>query len=347
MPRAAHHVLTWVLLGSAAVTLVFVAFPGGYERQRALELQVVGGLLVLSAFTWFVVPRLPEPWGLDLCVLLPGVLAAWTTAVLPEDEGQMLIGCGLMMLTIFGAFYRSPRHAMALTGALLAMWIVAISVDPRISPAVVAAGLCLIVLGVTFLVSVLVSRLNHLALHDGLTGLLNRRGLELLAEPVVAAARRAELPLTVGIVDVDHFKSFNDTRGHLAGDRLLFALADAWRRTARESDLVARFGGDEIVLLLVGATEVEARALDARALSTFQELRPDDWSSGWTLGITALGPDELLHQAIDRADAEMLERKRSGRTVPPQREPMDGQAPAVDVSTDPAESATGPLEPQP
>ena len=110
---------------------------------------------------------------------------------------------------------------------------------------------------------------------------------------------------------------------------------------------MARFGGDEIVLLLVGATEAEARALDARAMSTFQELRPDDWSSGWTLGITALGPDELLHQAIDRADAEMLERKRGGRTVPSQREPLDGRAPAIDASTDPTESATAPREPQP
>ena len=330
-----------MLLLSAAVALLFVAFPGGYENQRTLELFVVASLLALACLARFVGTHLPEPWALDILIMLVGVLCAVTTARLPENEGQLLIGFGMMAIGVFTAFFRTATHALLLTGAILAMWLAAVSYDRTLSSPAIALALVIIVLGVTLFVSQLVQRLHDLALHDGLTGVLNRRGLELLAEPVIAGARRAELPVSVAIIDIDRFKVFNDSRGHIAGDALLVAVADAWNDAVRDSDLLARFGGDEFVLVLVSASFEEAQMLDARAMATFQSARPAAWSDSWTIGITPLGADERLHEAIDRADADMLERKQATHGIPPQRDAR-ADPPTVSEPPEPSEQSESP-----
>jgi diguanylate cyclase (GGDEF)-like protein len=315
--RAPMDAIWWLLLLSACVAMLFVAFPGGFENARTLELEVVAGLLLLALLARFVGPHVPEPWAFDCLILLVGGLASLAAAQLPENEGQMLIGIGLLAVGVVVAFFRSTVHTMLLTCAILAMWLVAVSLDRTFSSPAIALALAIIVLGVTWFVSRLVQRLHELALHDSLTGLLNRRGLELLAEPVIAGARRARLPVTIAIVDVDRFKLFNDTRGHLAGDQLLVAVADAWDEAVRDSDLLARFGGDEFVVVLVGASADEARALDTRASTTFRSVRSDGWKDGWTIGIAELGAEERMVEAIDRADVELLERKQTVREIPP------------------------------
>ena len=326
-----------MMLLSTGVTLLFVAFPGGYQAERTLEIKVAVGLLAIGCFARFAGPHLPEPWTLDAIILMIGVLSSAAASQLPEDEGQMLIGFGLMAVGVFAAFFRSARHALVLTGAIVAMWLVAVSYDRTLTSPAIAIALAIIVLGVTLFVSQLVQRLHDLALHDGLTGLLNRRGLEMLADPVIAGARRANLTVTIAIVDIDRFKVFNDTRGHLSGDQLLISVGDAWNEAVRDSDLLARFGGDEFVVVLVGATPEEARSLDARATETFCMIRPERWSDGWTIGIAELGAEERLHEAIDRADVELLERKQSSHTIPPQ-----GGAPVAE----PGPATAQPEQPQ-
>jgi diguanylate cyclase (GGDEF)-like protein len=333
--RAPMDAIWWLLLLSACIAMLFVAFPGGFENARTLELEVVAGLLVLALLARFVGPHVAEPWGFDCLILLVGALSSLAASQLPENEGQMLIGIGLLAVGVVVAFFRSTVPTMVLTVAILAMWLVAVAYDRTFSSPAIALSLAIIVLGVTWFVSRLVQRLHELALHDSLTGLLNRRGLELLAEPVIAGARRARLPVTIAIIDVDRFKVFNDTRGHLAGDRLLVGVADAWDEAVRDSDLLARFGGDEFVVLLVGATPDEALALHARADTTFRSSRSDGWSDGWTIGIAELGADERLFEAIDRADAELLERKQTQRTMPPQGGGQTGSAVSVTGQPEP------------
>lgn len=334
-----------LLLLSACLTLLFVAFPGGYERQRTLELWVAAALLLLALLARVVGVHIPEPWALDTLILLIGLISSAAAAQLPENEGQLLIGFGFMAIGVFTAFFRSTLHAMLLTGAILVMWLAAVAYDRTLSSPMIAIAMCVLVLGMTLFVSQLVQRLHELALHDSLTGLLNRRGLELLADPVIAGARRARQPVTIAILDVDRFKQFNDTRGHLAGDELLVAVAGAWAEAVRDSDLLARFGGDEFVVVIVGATPEEASALGERALTTFRASAPEDWSHGWTAGVAELGPDERLLEAIDRADAELLEGKQAldpGRRriwsaeratmtqVPAQQPPTSARQPATD-----------------
>ena len=102
--------------------------------------------------------------------------------------------------------------------------------------------------------------LQGLALKDALTGLYNRRYFSEQVEREWNRARREQSPLSVMMIDIDHFKRFNDTYGHLAGDRCLRAVADALRGCfVRASDLVARYGGEEFVVLICGAERQPAR----------------------------------------------------------------------------------------
>ena len=155
------------------------------------------------------------------------------------------------------------------------------------------------------MVSRLASALRALAHRDSLTGTLNRRGLDLVAGTLAASASRAGTPITVGLVDLDAFKTYNDEHGHVGGDALLVALTEAWRRELRASDLLARFGGDEFAFVLAGTTLSVAEALAVRLTAA----HPAAWTGGWV----EWGPDEELHSALGRADAVMFARKPSRR----------------------------------
>ncbi len=99
-------------------------------------------------------------------------------------------------------------------------------------------------------------KLHHLASHDGLTGLLNRRAFE--AEARSFLERNPEQPFALAIFDLDHFKQINDQHGHATGDRTLEACAEAFRQTFEQSAIIARWGGEEFVALLPDLSPVEA-----------------------------------------------------------------------------------------
>lgn len=96
----------------------------------------------------------------------------------------------------------------------------------------------------------LLGKVQDMATHDSLTGLSNRRALEEMLPREMARARRSREPLCVAIIDIDHFKLYNDTHGHLAGDEVLCACARAWDESLRGEDTLVRFGGEEFLVLL-------------------------------------------------------------------------------------------------
>ena len=148
---------------------------------------------------------------------------------------------------------------------------------------------------------------------DGLTGLSNRREFDLVLDREISRANRSRETLSLAVLDVDHFKQINDTRGHLGGDEVLRALAAALAEGVRDMDLAARYGGEEFALVLPrcdvdGAVQVLERIRAAIAAN------PDLDGVTVSAGIASLpGNAGDANDLIDAADTALYESKRSGR----------------------------------
>ena len=169
---------------------------------------------------------------------------------------------------------------------------------------------------------------RYLADHDGLTGLTNHREFQRRLCREVARARRYGHPLSLLVVDIDHFKRINDTLGHPEGDRVLAELGRRLRRECRETDLAARYGGEEFVVLLpeqdgAAAVQVAERlrlAVERQAFPAGEGTVPVTISAGVASLEDGMGPEELL----EKADRRMYAAKAAGRnrwcgTDPPER----------------------------
>jgi diguanylate cyclase (GGDEF)-like protein len=153
----------------------------------------------------------------------------------------------------------------------------------------------------------LAEELAQLAQTDPLTGVANRRGLAQSLERDLAAARRTGRPLGVAMVDLDHFKDYNDREGHPAGDLLLRSAARVWSSRLRAEDLLARYGGEEFALVLPDCgDEVEA----VGAVERIRSATPGVTASA---GVALWDGREPAAQLIRRADAALYEAKRAGR----------------------------------
>ena len=166
----------------------------------------------------------------------------------------------------------------------------------------------------------LIGTLQDLATKDFLTGLSNRRHFFESAEKRLDAYRQAGRPAAVATLDVDHFKKINDTWGHDGGDLALKAVARALQAHARAEDLVARFGGEEFVVLAGGldpdASSTYFEALRERIAAIDVEL-PDGRHFGLTtsIGVRLVAPGEVvaLHAALNDSDRQLYLAKAGGR----------------------------------
>ncbi|WP_328604384.1 GGDEF domain-containing protein [Amycolatopsis sp. NBC_00345] len=149
------------------------------------------------------------------------------------------------------------------------------------------------------------------ALQDPLTGLPNRRALDERLRTLASSADAQ--PLAVGLVDLDGFKGVNDKQSHAEGDNVLRVVASTLRDALRGDDVVARYGGDEFVVLLPGAPASAAKMALGRAVNSVAHL-PHHLSHGVTLsiGLVSLRPQERAEQVLARADAAMYQAKRGG-----------------------------------
>ena len=153
----------------------------------------------------------------------------------------------------------------------------------------------------------LVAKLDSMARTDPLTGIPNRRWLDDEIEREMSRAVRGGSSLAFAMLDLDHFKRFNDERGHPAGDAYLQQAAEAWRRAMRTSDFLARFGGEEFVLLVATASQEEAERLVERV----RKATPDPMTA--SIGIAFWNQSEDLEALIARSDAALYAAKRLGR----------------------------------
>ncbi|HET8930823.1 MAG TPA: GGDEF domain-containing protein [Acidimicrobiales bacterium] len=157
-----------------------------------------------------------------------------------------------------------------------------------------------------------VARLEDLGRTDGLTGLPNRRALEDQLEQAHAAARRRCEPLSVVMIDLDYFKTFNDSFGHLAGDDLLRNYATRLRARLRSADFVARYGGEEFCAVLPATDAEGAERVIAELHDAFR--RADDvCDMTFSAGVAVWDGVESIDDLIGRADRALYVAKAAGR----------------------------------
>lgn len=164
--------------------------------------------------------------------------------------------------------------------------------------------------------------LELLASHDGLTGIVNRRGFDAKMSLEWRKGEANQQPLALLLIDVDHFKRFNDTYGHPAGDECLKSIAKVIsQETHRPADLVARYGGEEFAFVLpatheMGASKVAKRVLESVANLALAHSGNDGVGIvSVSIGVAALIPSEntSVSQLIARADKSLYEAKHQGR----------------------------------
>ena len=158
---------------------------------------------------------------------------------------------------------------------------------------------------------------HHRALHDPLTGLANRLAFDERCEQEMARRRRYSTPLSLMVLDVDFFKRVNDTYGHKAGDLVLKTIAQLLKHHLRDTDFLARFGGEEFIALLP-ETELQG------ALQVAEKLRTEVASCGFhyqnqavpitiSIGVTEFREDDGFEAVFERADAALYRAKNEGR----------------------------------
>lgn len=166
------------------------------------------------------------------------------------------------------------------------------------------------------------AELREMAIRDGLTRCYNSKYFKQRLETEIVRARRYGSELTLGILDVDHFKRVNDTFGHPAGDAVLAHLASLLTASVRSTDVVARYGGEEFGIMLVEAAVAESTVIINRLRERIERhqfivpsLSGGDLTISCTvsIGLASLLADEQMAGLLARADAALLEAKHGGR----------------------------------
>lgn len=148
------------------------------------------------------------------------------------------------------------------------------------------------------------SDLRELCERDALTGVLNRRAWDQL---LAGALRKGTQPLFVALIDLDHFKDYNDRHGHPAGDALLRRAAAAWRSAIRANDVLARYGGEEFAVLLAGCEDDVARDIAER----LREATVGEQTV--SIGLARWDGRQTAARLVERADQALYDAKNAGR----------------------------------
>jgi len=270
-----------VMLGILAASAVLSAAGSGDPLRGGL----LGPAAVLVALLVYTVTN----FGLVLIGMRLTLRPPSMRALLPETD---VIGYELATLGLGVVAAEFVLHTLALT------------------PVVIGLAICLHR-------SSLVTGLHRSSRTDTKTGLLNLTAWTEHATGVLSRSRRDHQPVTLLFCDLDNFKSVNDTHGHLAGDQVLVAVADCFRRELRGHDRIGRYGGEEFVVILDRLTPSQANLVADRLRAAIGDLHLDhDLRITVSIGLAHDQPDHPraeLDQLLARADAALYAAKTSGR----------------------------------
>ena len=304
-----------------------------------------------------------------LATVAASAVMAWLRAGLPAGFGALVLAAGLLVFFTVNTALVAGAMAVAgpPSGAAQAVGtadenlleIATLCVGALVA-AVMVVNPWLVLLSVPPLLvlqrAVLVRHLERVASIDAKTGLLNSAAWHARAERAVTRSGRAPGSAAVLVLDLDHFKDVNDTYGHLAGDEVLAAVADALQAEVRDGDLVGRFGGEEFVILLaaragshrggcahLGAERRRPHPAAGRVARRRASRRPTARSPSPGLSVSvgaAVRPDGPadLRTLVHAADTALYAAKRAGRNrvgigaVPRPGAPIDGGAAGVEAA---------------
>ncbi|MFD2368399.1 diguanylate cyclase [Pseudoduganella sp. GCM10020061] len=263
-------------------------------------------------------------------------------ALLPSVHANLLIG--LPVIVVFLAFPLRPRQTIALSAfAIIGLVATAATIhllDPAAFPlrseivnVIIASAAVIAVTLITRdlhalrqrlrgqadnLISAL-ARIETLATTDELTALSNRRHMHELLDQEERRSSGDHRPTSIALIDIDHFKQINDRFGHAGGDAALRALSREVRRFLREDDTLARWGGEEFLMLMPDTMLADAMKVVERMLDGVRKLVLDDagypFKLTFSAGVVECRPDERFAEAIRRSDLAMYEAKARGRDI--------------------------------
>jgi diguanylate cyclase (GGDEF)-like protein len=321
--RQLHVVPAWLdtltptLLGfaSAIVVVGFRQRAGLPDARRTLLVLAAGHGVVLAALQWWFGTE--EAWIVPLTLLNAGLYWRASRTLVgrraKERLAEKVAEAGLCLL--------ATVHMMVLAG-IVGDWFGLLSLNlPRmgevallILPSIeTSIGLYTVIL----ITADLADRTRRLAATDRLTGLFNRRGFDEAGTALFTAARRAGRPVSMVMIDIDHFKQINDRFGHPAGDRVLRSFSQQIAGAIGRRDIFARIGGEEFAAVLADA-DLDAATSAAEAMRIEVETMTTDLPEAFqvtaSFGLATAGADDGdLHTLLARADRALYRSKDEGR----------------------------------
>ena len=308
--------------------------------DRHLLLPIALGLLALKVYPWRNPQSIQRVWQVALSLIaVYEVVSLYYEATykLHERDGITLSALWFPMAFLLAFNLLNRRQALLFSLVYLAVGLLSGGLGLLSSPSLNATSIKTIL---QFTLSNIAypillhmfsylhhyyAQMHQMAYTDALTGLINRRGMQQRLESELERARRYNRPFALILADIDHFKKVNDTYGHSVGDQVLREVAGRLAQNLRDSDSLARWGGEEFLILAPETNLHQAHLLAQRLREAISERPISGLVITLSLGVACYRQGDSVAGLLSRADEAMYQAKANGRNQVVLEELLDGE----------------------